>query len=108
MAKRQKRVTATDRPEENAKYGMRLFLIRLGFIGDEYKTARKILLRDLSGNGSWKSGHRPECSAEAMTPPDPAGAAAPTRQELTSPLEELDTKGDSPQKEAEGGEAYGK
>lgn len=73
MAKRQKRVTATDRPEENAKYGMRLFLIRLGFIGDEYKTARKILLRDLSGNGSWKSGHRPECSAEAMTPPDPAG-----------------------------------
>lgn len=60
MAKTQKRVTATEKPEENAKYGMRLFLVRLGFIGDEYKTARKILLRNLTGNGSWKSGHQPE------------------------------------------------
>lgn len=59
MAKKQKRVTATERPEENAKYAMRLFLVRLGFVGDEYKTARKILLRGLAGNGSWKSGRDP-------------------------------------------------
>ena len=39
---------------------MRIFLIRLGFVGDDYKKARKILLRNLSGNSSWKSGHRPE------------------------------------------------
>lgn len=59
MAKNQKRVTATEKPEENAKYAMRLFLIRLGFIGNEYKTARKILLRNLVGNSSWKNGCSP-------------------------------------------------
>lgn len=60
MAKSQKRVTAKERDSGNDKFTMRLFLIRLGFIGDEYKTARKILLRNLTGNSSWKSGHRPE------------------------------------------------
>lgn len=62
MAKTQSRVTATEKPVENAKYELRLFLIRLGFIGNEYKTARKILLRNLSGNSSWKSGHQPDRS----------------------------------------------
>lgn len=62
MAKTQSRVTATEKPVENAKYEMRLFLIRLGFIGNEYKSARKILLRNLSGNSSWKSGHQPDRS----------------------------------------------
>lgn len=62
MAKEQKRVTATEKPVENAKFTMRLFLIRLGFIGDEYKTARKILLKNLTGNSSWKAGHRPDAS----------------------------------------------
>lgn len=60
MAKRQKRVTATEKPVDNAKFTMRLFLIRLGFIGNEYKNARKILLRNLSGNSSWRSGYKPE------------------------------------------------
>ena len=49
MAKNQKRVTAKERDSGNDKFTMRLFLIRLGFIGDEYKTARKILLRNLTG-----------------------------------------------------------
>lgn len=60
MAKSQKRVTAKERDSGNDKFTMRLFLIRLGFIGDEYKTARKILLRNLTGNSSWKTGHPPE------------------------------------------------
>lgn len=60
MAKEQKRVTAKECSTENEKFSMRLFLIRLGFIGDEYKTARKLLLRNLTGNSSWKSGHAPE------------------------------------------------
>lgn len=57
MAKDQKRVTAKECSTENEKFTMRLFLIRLGFIGDDYKTARKILLRNLTGNSSWKNGH---------------------------------------------------
>lgn len=64
MAKRQKRVVAKEKPIENAKFDMRLFLVRLGFVGDEYKIARKILLRNLSGNSAWKSGQSPENRAE--------------------------------------------
>lgn len=81
MAKRQKRVTATEKPIENAKFSMRVFLIRLGFIGDEYKSARKILLRNLAGNSSWKHGTPPERAGRhaqraetASVPPVPAQA----------------------------------
>lgn len=87
---------------------MRLFLIRLGFIGDEYKTARKILLRNLSGNASWKSGQKPEQSTEVTIPPNPAEATTPTGQELAMPLEEADTAETEPQKEGGGDDAYGK
>ena len=59
MAKRQKYVTAKPCSNENDKFTMRLFLVRLGFIGPEFKQARKILLRNLSGNSSWKYGQRP-------------------------------------------------
>lgn len=56
MAKTQKRVTAKEKDTGNEKYAFRCFLLRLGFIGDEYKAARKILLRNLSGSGAFKSG----------------------------------------------------
>ena len=58
MARKQKRVTAKERPADNEKYAFRCFLLRLGFIGEEYKGERKILLKNLSGNGSFKSGAR--------------------------------------------------
>ena len=108
MAKTQKRVTAVEKPIENAKFTMRLFLIRLGFIGDEYKTARKILLRNLTGNSSWKSGHRPERNENAAIPPNPAEAALVAAQELTIPPEEADAAGYGTQEEDAGGETYGK
>ena len=51
-----KRVTAKEKDApDNPKYAMRCFLLTLGFIGDEHKTARKILLSRLEGNSSWKS-----------------------------------------------------
>ncbi|WP_275443871.1 hypothetical protein [Petralouisia muris] len=108
MAKTQKRVTAVEKPIENAKFTMRLFLIRLGFIGDEYKTARKILLRNLTGNSSWKSGHRPERNETAAIPPNPAEATLVAAQELTIPLEEADAAEYETQEEDAGGETYGK
>jgi len=58
MARNQKRVTAKEKPADNEKYAFRCFLLRLGFIGAEYKSERKILLKNLSGNGSFKSGAR--------------------------------------------------
>ncbi len=63
MAKNATRVTAKEHDTDNEKYTFRLFLIRLGFVGKEYKTARKILLRNLTGNSSWRSGHAPEQAA---------------------------------------------
>ena len=41
MAKEQRRVTAVERPTGNEKFTMRIFLIRLGFVGDDYKKREK-------------------------------------------------------------------
>lgn len=54
MAKNQKRITAKPREDENEKYAFRCFLLRLGFIGDEFKADRKILLENLDGSSAFK------------------------------------------------------
>ncbi|NCC16792.1 MAG: virulence protein [Clostridia bacterium] len=56
MSKDQIRISAIEKTVDNEKYAFRCFLLRLGFIGDEYKTERKILLRRLSGNSAFKGG----------------------------------------------------
>lgn len=60
MAKTQKRITAKEKAVDNEKYAFRCFLLRLGFIGDEYKAERKILLRNLTGSSAFKSGTKEE------------------------------------------------
>ncbi len=56
LAANAKRVTAKERETDNDKYAFRCFLLRLGFIGSEYKTERKILLRNLTGSSAFKNG----------------------------------------------------
>lgn len=56
MSKDQKRISATEKPVDNERYAFRCFLLRLGFIGDDYKTDRKILMRYLPGNSAFKGG----------------------------------------------------
>ena len=56
MSKNAKRVTATEKPVDNEKYAFRCFLLRLGFIGSEYKAERKILLKNLTGSSAFKDG----------------------------------------------------
>ena len=63
MAKTQKRVVATEKPADSEKFAFRCFLLRLGFIGEEYAAARKILLANLPGSGSFKSGSKKQPSA---------------------------------------------
>ena len=58
MARKQKRIIAREKDTDNDKYAFRCFLLRLGFIGAEYKTERKILLRNLTGNGAFKAGSK--------------------------------------------------
>lgn len=60
MARNQKRVTAKEKSTDNEKYTFRCFLLRLGFIGNEYKEARKILLRNFTGSSAFKHGQRKE------------------------------------------------
>lgn len=65
MAKNQKRITAKEKTVDNEKYAFRCFLLRLGFIGAEYKADRKILLRNLSGSSAFKNGQTKEAKADA-------------------------------------------
>lgn len=69
MAKKQKRVLATEKSVENEKYAFRCFLLRLGFIGEDYAESRRVLLRNLDGNGSWKNGNG---STSQSAPPTPS------------------------------------
>jgi hypothetical protein len=55
-AKKLKRVNAREKAVENEKFAFRVFLIRLGFVGGEYKAARKILLKNLNGNSAYAKG----------------------------------------------------
>ena len=56
MARNQKRVNAKEKDTDNEKYAFRCFLLRLGFIGAEFKTERKILLRNLAGSSAFRGG----------------------------------------------------
>ena len=47
FAKNQKRVNNKPDTSDNEKYALRCFLLRIGMIGDEYKSARRVLLRRL-------------------------------------------------------------
>lgn len=51
----QKRIQPKDVTEENEKYSFRIWLIRMGMKGEEYKEARKILLKNLSGNCAFRT-----------------------------------------------------
>ena len=56
LASNAKRVTAKEKETDNDKYAFRCFLLRLGFIGSEYKAERKILLRNLTGSSAFRNG----------------------------------------------------
>jgi hypothetical protein len=58
MAKESKRITAKPKEVENEKFAFRVFLIRLGLVGDDFKLARKLLLKNLEGNSAFKGGAR--------------------------------------------------
>lgn len=59
-AKALKHASAKVKDTDNDKFTFRVFLIRLGMIGDEYKIARKVLLENLEGNSAFRSGSKPE------------------------------------------------
>ena len=56
MAKEVRRASARPQQNENPKYAMRTWLLRLGFIGEEFATARDFLTRNLSGDAAFRNG----------------------------------------------------
>ena len=58
MAKTVKSASSKPQQNENPKYAMRTWLLRLGFIGDEFKTARDLLTRRLAGDTAFRTAWR--------------------------------------------------
>lgn len=63
FAKNLKRVVNKPDASDNEKYAFRCFLLRLGMIGADYKAARKVLLRNLTGSSAFRHG-KPEGGAD--------------------------------------------
>lgn len=63
FAKNLQRVVNKPDTSDNEKYAFRCFLLRLGMIGADYKAARKVLLRNLTGSSSFRHG-KPEGGAD--------------------------------------------
>ena len=66
FAKNQKRVNSKPDTNDNEKYAFRCFLLRLGMIGSEYKAARKVLLRNLTGSSAFRHGDRRKSSEDKL------------------------------------------
>ena len=71
LAKQVKTASANPQQTENPKYAMRTWLLRLGFIGDEFKTARELYTKRLEGDTAFRSGRHDVC-----TPPQNGGTDA--------------------------------
>ena len=54
LPRTQSRINRKPDTSDNPKYTMRCFLIRLGMVGAEFKAARKVILRHLSGNSAFR------------------------------------------------------
>ena len=59
LAKQVKTASSNPQQTENPKYAMRTWLLRLGFIGDEFKTARELYTKRLEGDTAFRNG-RPQ------------------------------------------------
>ena len=59
LSNRLKWAVSAEKDAPNEKYAMRCFLLRLGFIGAEYKRARAVLLRSLQGSSAFRDGGKP-------------------------------------------------
>ena len=56
MAKEVRSASPREQQKENPKYAMRTWLLRLGFIGEEFATAREVLTKNLAGDTAFRHG----------------------------------------------------
>lgn len=55
MALSQKRIQAKEVNSDNEKYAFRIWLLRLGMNGDDYKSTRKVLMENLGGHAAFRT-----------------------------------------------------
>lgn len=91
QAKEQKRIKPAETIEENEKYYMRIWLLRLGFGGAEGKEVRNLLLKNLKGHSAfrteankekWQEARRNEREAAKQQEQAPAETAEQPDQSL--------------------------
>ena len=66
QALNQKCVHLSKTQNDNEKYTFRTWLLRMGLIGEEFKTARKFLLENLEGNSAWRDPAQEKAQRERM------------------------------------------
>ena len=54
LALRAKTASPKKPQDENPAYSFRTWLVRLGFIGEEFAESRKFLMKNFSGNSAWR------------------------------------------------------
>ena len=82
------RITVKEQQEcASEKFRMRTYLLKLGFIGDTYRQARKVLTRGLSGNGSYAKAKEP------LPPQESSGATTDGRVKVARPPEGISLNG---------------
>lgn len=82
MAMTQKRITAKAKEAESEKFAFRCFLLRLGFIGNEYKEERRILLQNLSGSAAFPTQKAADEFAAKQKAKREAGKAEASEEEV--------------------------
>jgi len=81
-AKRKKRVTAQVIDTDNPRFSMRVWLISLGMIGQEYGLSRQLLYKNLDGDSGWRYG-KPEKTEKPVDMPN-TGDPSPDSAEADS------------------------
>ena len=90
QAKEQKRISPKETIEENEKYYMRIWLLRLGFGGAEGKEVRNLLLKNLKGHSAFRTEENKQRWQEARRNEREAAKQqeqAPAEQQKAEPAE---------------------
>ncbi len=83
----QKSASRIKTQSSNEKYTSRVWLLRLGLIGDEFKTARHHLLKNLGGNIAWKDPAQAEAQKQRLAEKRLAESVAQAMEQVPAPVE---------------------
>ena len=81
----QKSASRIKTQSSNEKYTFRVWLLRLGLIGDEFKTARHHLLKNLDGNIAWKDPAQAEAQKQRLAEKRLAESVAQAMEQAPAP-----------------------